>query len=283
MNDDNKNPNPLSVSSDDNETILQPVAAANGQSYQPNLPVVNTRFEQPEYNKPSKWRYFFFILGILQALGVGVFIAVIIWAIRQAKAGVSGTEFMGLILFVTVAPTVGILALINLIGLPIYVVKHKPRGKWLVFSILSLLISCLLALYGAYGLYQLRVTIPKQVQKVNEQINNKIKNEEQQFATDNANPEITKDEAITLIKSCQLNGLYYTNQTGDKADGNWGELSSTGVVLTRINGKPYRISIADRLISEIIPITREAQKTCSGPQLWHDGRYEQRQSDGTWR
>jgi hypothetical protein len=52
-------------------------------------------------------------------------------------------------------------------------------------------------------------------------------------------------------------------------------------VLTKVDGQPYRISIADRLIPELVPIAREAQKTCVNPQFWHDGNYEQ-YHDGHW-
>ena len=153
-------------------------------------------------------------------------------------------------------------------------VRHRPHGKGLVFCILSLLVSVILALYGANSVYQFRVAAPKHVNQLRQQSKQKIQAQQQQFATDNANPEITKDEAIALLNSCQLSGFYYTNQT-DKSDGEWGELSSTGVVLTKINGKPYRISIADRLVPELVPIARQAQKTCGGqPQFWHDGHYE---------
>ena len=153
--------------------------------------------------------------------------------------------------------------------------RHKPQGKGMVFSILSLLVSVILALYGAYSVYQFRVAAPKHIQQLSHQTEQKIQAKQQQFNADNASPEITKDDAIALLNSCQLRGFYYTNQTSPKEDGNWAESSSTGVVLTKIDGKPYRISIADRLVPELVPIARQAQKTCGGqPQFWHDGHYE---------
>lgn len=246
------------------------------------MPTTSSHMEQMSAQKPSKWRYFFIVLGVLQALGVAIFFLIMTWAIQQAKAGVSGTEFIGLFLFITFVPAVGLIAFINLVGLPIYMAKHKPHGKGLVFSILSLAISVILVLYGAYSVYQTRVIVPQQEKELSEQLRKQSEERERQFAADNAKPEITKEEAIQLLKICKLHGFYYTNQT-DRDNGGWGELSSTGVVLTKIDGEPYRISIADRLISELVPIARKAQKTCDGPQFWHDGRYEQRQADGTWR
>ncbi|MGI9027757.1 MAG: hypothetical protein ACR2FM_02855 [Candidatus Saccharimonadales bacterium] len=259
--------------------VQQPVAVVNGQPYTPTTPMSSSQIEQLSDQKPSKWRYFFIVLGILQAAGVALFLLVMLWASQQAKAGVSGTEFIALILFVTVVPAVAIISVVNLIGLPIYMRKHKPHGKRLVLSILSLVISALLALYGAYNVYGLYI-YPK---KLSEQSRQKSEQRQQDFAAANSKPEITKEEAIQLLKTCKLKGFYYTSQTdkSDPANGGWGELSSTGVVLTKVDGQPYRISIADKLIAELVPIAREAQKTCANPQFWHDGTYEQ-YKDGKW-
>lgn len=235
-----------------------------------------------EVKKPSKWRYFFIFLGAVQVLGVALFFLIIAQAVQDANAGVSGTEYIALILFVTLVPATGIVAFINLIGLPIYMVKNKPSGKGLIFSVMSLIFSLVLALYGAYSIYELRIALPAQEKKWSEQSRKESEARDKQFAEDNAKPEITKEDAISLLKNCQLKGFYYTNQT-DKENGGWGELSSTGIVLTKIDGMPYRISIADRHIPELVPIAREAQKTCGGPQFWHDGSYEQKQPDGTWQ
>lgn len=279
--DENKNQEPLGQASE-SQPAPQPTTEVNGQSYQPADLISSSHFDQTPVRKPSKWRYLFVVLGILQAFGIAIFFLIMALAIQQAKAGASGTEYIGLFLFITVVPAVGFIALINLIGLPVYIAKYKPRGKGLIFSILSLVISVILALYGAYSVYQLRVVAPEQEKVFTEELRKKSEQREQQFAEDNAKPEITKEEAINLLKSCQLKGFYYTNQTSRDLGG-WGELSSTGIVLTKVDGKPYRISIADRLVPELVPIARDAQKTCGGPQFWHDGRYEQRQSDGTWR
>ncbi len=263
--------------------VPQSTALVNGQPFQPSAPMSSSQLQQLSDHKPSRWRYFFIILGILQAIGVGIFFFVMTWAAQQAKSGVSGTEFIGLILYVTLVPAVGLIAFINLIGLPIYMHRHKPRGKNMVFSVLSLSVSVILALYGAYSVYQLRVALPKHVNNLTQQAQQKTQATQQQFNSDNSKPEITKVEASQLLQSCQLKGFYYTKQTdkSDPTNGGWGELSSTGVVLTKVDGKPYRISIADKLVPELVPIARAAQKTCVQLQFWHDGNYEQ-YTNGHW-
>ncbi len=262
------------------EAPRQPIGALNGPPPRPMASMPGNL-----HKKSSKWRYFFIVLGILQALGVAIFLLVMLWAVQQAKAGVSGTEFIGLFLFITLVPAVGIIALINLIGLPIYMIKHKSRGKGLVFGILSLVISALLALCGAYSVYQLRVAVPNRVGELNKEFKQRNEEEDRQFVAANAKPEIAKEEAIELLKACKLKGFYYTKQTeSENLNGMQfpsAEASAAGVVLVKVDGEPYRISIADRLVSELVPIAREVQKTCDGPQFWHDGTYEQ-YKDGKW-
>lgn len=251
--------------------------------YTPFQPISNNPIEQIVNKKPSKWRYFFIVLGVLQIAGVFLFFLVMFWASQQARLGVSGTEFIALFLFITVVPVIGLIALINLIGLPLYMRRHKPHGKGLIFTILSLVISAVLVLYGGYSFYQTRVVAPRYMNELSEQSRLKSQQRQQEFAAANAKPEITKEQAIELLKTCKLKGFYYTNQTdkSDPTNGGWGELSTTGVVLTNVDGKPYRISIADKLIPELVPVAREAQRTCVNPQFWHDGTYEQ-YKDGKW-
>lgn len=269
----------LSLQTEATQAIIAPQQAAptNGSQFFASQPTASSPPLEPP--SPSKWRYVFIVNGALQAVGVTLFLLVMLWASQQAKAGASGTEFIALILLVTIVPALAILSLISLIGLPIYMRKHRLRGKQLILSVLSLLISAALVLYGLYAIYGLTFYSSK-LQKQSIQ---RAQEADRQFEADNAKPEITKEEAIQLLQSCKLKGLYYTEQTDKRhpAQGGWGELSTTGVVLTKIDGEPYRISIADRLIPELVPIAREAQKTCRGLQFWHDGTYET-SIDGKW-
>jgi hypothetical protein len=280
----NQNPNPEPEQPQVNTQTSQGIVVGGSdtaENIQDTGPIANPS-EQNISQKPSKWRHLFIVLGVLQVLGILVFLLAMLALASEAGAGVSGTEFAAIALFVTLVPAVGIVALINLIGLPIYLVKKKLHGKGRVFGLLSLTVSALLVIYVAVGLIETFVIARMDDASFSKQLKHDQAARNQQFAADNAKPEITKDEAIQLLKTCQLSGFYYTNQNS-KDGGEWGDLSTTGVVLTKIDGKPYRISVADRLVPELEPIAREAQKTCGGPQFWHDGRYEQRQPDGTWK
>lgn len=254
---------------------VYPKVIIDGQEGMSVVPFQPPEIEQMD--RPSKWRYFYYVLGVLQLLGIGLFLAAMLYAMQQAKAGVSGTEFIAMFLFFTVVPATCIVALINLIGLPLYLRRHRHQGRKKIFWGLSLFISFALVGYAIFSVANFYMISRREAAKslqASTQSN-------QQFAQDNAKPEITKEEAINLLTTCQLKGFYYTNQT-TRDGGNWGNLSKTGVVLTRIKGQPYRISIADSLIAELVPIARQAQKTCNGgAQFWHDGNYEQ-SKDGQW-
>lgn len=257
-------PSPTTYPSDPiaQQSPIQPIGAIDGRPFSQQTPISSNEFEQLPDEKPSKWRHRLINLGILQAVGVAIFLLEIMLATLQSMTGGSGTEFIGfLILYAIWVPVAELAALINLVGLPIYMARHKPHGRGLVFSILSLTVSIVIAVYGAYSVYLLLVALPNHLKQASEQSRQQSQALEQKFASDNAKPEITKEESISLLRSCQLGGFYYTKQTS-KNNGGWGELSSTGVVLTKVDGKPYRISIADRLVPELVPIAREAQKTC---------------------
>ena len=265
------------ISSESAPVTTQTQVVANGQPSQPTIPGPVTLAGQLATHKSSKWRYLFIVLGILQFLGVAVY-----FIIMNGISGQPGSEFIVLALAVTFVPVMGLVALINLIGLPIYLRKHKPEGRGLVLAVVSLVISIGLVLSGIFGVSIWRMA-GTNYQSRSSELSKKNEQKEKQFLADNAKPEITKEEAVQLLSACKLKGFYYTNQTNknNAANGGWGELSTTGVVLTKVDGRPYRISIADRLIPELVPIARTAQITCGDPQLWHDGSYEQ-YKDGKW-
>lgn len=240
-----------------------------GQPFTPTTPISSSQIEQLSDQKPSKWRYFFIVLGILQALGVAIFFLIMMWAIQQAKAGVSGTEFIGLILYVTLVPAVGLIAFINLVGLPIYMRKHKPRGKGLVFSILSLSVSIILALYGAYSVYQFRVALPKHANELSEQSRQKFKEQDRQFAEANAKPEITKEEAISFMQSCKAD--YFVGYTdislvkysNTKTWLNKAEQSNGGIEISENSSKSY-VFASKSMTAALQDTARQFRQSCYG-------------------
>jgi len=88
--------------------------------------------------KKSKWRYFFIIIGCLQFAAVMLFLLMF--------AGI-GSGFLSLLVLTKFIPLIGILTVVNLIGLPTYMIKHSQSRKELVFSILSMMISGVFCIY----------------------------------------------------------------------------------------------------------------------------------------
>lgn len=232
------------------------------------VPMINgeavSAMSPPPVRSTSKWHDFFVSIGILQIVG-----AVLFFPLMMSLVG-----FLALVFYPLYILALGLVALFNLVGLPLYMLRNRPQGGELILGVISLVVSVAIVAYAAYMEYELNVALPKHFADQSQQFQQETQARQRQFEADNARPEITKDEAIALLNTCQLSGFYYTDQT-NRQDGEWGELSSTGVVLTKIDGKPYRISIADRLVSALVPVARAAQEKCGGrPQFWHDGHYE---------
>lgn len=61
----------------------------------------------------------------------------------------AGSLVVGILLLYA-GMALAVLALINVIGFPVYITMHTPRGKWLGYSIFSLTISLLVLVYIAY-------------------------------------------------------------------------------------------------------------------------------------
>ncbi|MFZ1301707.1 MAG: hypothetical protein WAQ27_04025 [Candidatus Microsaccharimonas sp.] len=246
----------------------------DSQPTQPTPPVFGGEYVPEPPKKPSKWRYVFVALACIQVLGVGVFLVSLI-----LSSGLVGS-IINIMLLLALIPILLATALLNAVGLPIYIAKCKPKGAWFASSIVSLVISAMIIAYGGYIGFQLFVASPMQIRQLSEESRQKIIEQDKKYAEENAEPEITKERAISLLKDCKLKGFYYTQETEEEHN-TTPATSSTGIVLTVVDGEPYRINIADRLIGELVPIAREAQKTCADPQFWHDGQYEQ-YKDGKW-
>lgn len=172
----------------------QGAAMANGQPYSPQ-PTHGSSFNQSSPKK-SKWRYLFMVLGALQVLGVFIFISTLF-----SVSGQTGSEFVALYLFLTLVPLITIAAFINVIGLPIYIVKQNLKGKALVFAILSLAISLFLLAYGVYNQYQIRVQAPNYFK---EQLNN--------YKSKNA---ISNSEILAKAQSCKIKSIIILQSGGD--------------------------------------------------------------------
>jgi hypothetical protein len=234
--------------------------------------------EQPQLSqKGSKAKFVAIIVGSSQIILVGMIALIILSAVVMQQSGMSGMEFIVLAAIVFLYPLVAIMAVVNVITICVYFIGRKPHSIAILLPILSLLVS--FAIIGYVGYIQYSWYGPA---KPNEELQ-KLDREEKKRLYENRSVEITVPEAKQMLTSCKVSFFTYTAQT-DRDNKMWGELSTTGVVLSYQDNKPRDMSIADRLVPELLPIALEArkQKTC-GLRTWHDGYEDEAQADGTYR
>ena len=219
------------------------------------------------------------ILSIAQLISVGLFVLILF-----SLAGVTGGEFVAIFLYITLVPFLVGASLMNLVFVPMALKKYKPRGKVLFLFIVSLVISVAIFIYGALIVSNVVLGFRK-VENMSRQDKKDDEARRLQNIEDNKKPEISKEEAVSLINSCQIKVFNYTNQTKPLANDGFtipaAESTTSGIVITRYDGSPSNMFIADRHIAEMVPVAREAQLKCGKPQFWHDGNYEQ-YKDGKW-
>jgi hypothetical protein len=184
------------------------------------------------------------------------------------------------------AVPVGVLGLVNVVVLPILLVRKRLSGVYRALGIALLVLSILAVGAGALFIFNVRSIAHRSAQR-SKQMSMYYNRQEA-----SARSEATVGQATQLLNSCQIFGFYYTQQDGVNGAEN-AEKTSTGIVLYKLpkpfggtttpasgDAGKYRMHIADRMINTMVPIARNAQHSC-GIQFWHDGNYEQ-YKNGQW-
>lgn len=223
-------------------------------------------------NDRSKiYRNTFVVLCILQSAGLIVFILSMLFLAQLSRSGASGTEFFALGLFITLVPAVVAVAFVNMLGLPFYLVKYKPRGKELISGILSLLISVIIVTFGAYNFYQIKYAIPNKINNQYEQSINKVQENEQESAEKYNATTKSKDDALSLLQNCRVD--YFIGQTEgedgissatDKNTKSWlekAEKSKTGIEILENSPSTYIFASSSATL-ELQDTVREFRDTC---------------------
>jgi len=219
--------------------------------------------QEPSVKRPlSPWSVVFMFLGVLLFVVVMAFI----WLIATGGKGIYDPSGGWIILafMITALPAVGVVALINLVGLPFYLFKHKPSSLGRVFVILSILMSLAIVVYTGNFYYQWYAVRAQYAQESKDREAQELA-DTQQYVKDHAKDEITKEKAINLLKTCQVDEFNYGDQTSTYR-GKWAELSTSGIVATDegyyTDPVLYNLSVADRYVSELLPLAQAAEKTC---------------------
>ncbi|MDN5274657.1 MAG: hypothetical protein JWP06_558 [Candidatus Saccharibacteria bacterium] len=102
--------------------------------------------------KPSAvWLSFFIALAVLQIACVSLYFQAMNTATQTAKNGQSGSEFVALFALFQFLTPAFIVAVINLIALPIYVIKRQLEHGRLIASIVSVFISLAIVIFVVLG------------------------------------------------------------------------------------------------------------------------------------
>ncbi len=130
----------------------QPSSVDAAQAFAP-APTTTNPPQPSSVQQPSNLRHVFTVFGALQLIGVVLFMLALLFATQWSGEGSGGLQLMLVVILFVSLPIVGVLALINLISLPIFMVKHKAHGFGQAFRIISLIVSLAIVVYGAFTFY----------------------------------------------------------------------------------------------------------------------------------
>jgi hypothetical protein len=185
-----------------------PTEVEQTQSLQPARPPMP--ISSPELKpvkKPKRiWRDLLIAVGILQVVLVTSYIQITNQITQDAKDGASGMEFVAILIFFTYIPAMIVLIIINIIGLSIYLFKRRPKGIGLAFGVVSLLISSTLFSIGAYSYIRSSLDTTPYVDESSRVVF------PEWAAEGETEKDITKDQAISLIRKCDIYYVYYKDQ-----------------------------------------------------------------------
>lgn len=250
--------------------------------------MANKKLKHPKSStaeKPSRLLNFYHFLGVVQAVII-VFGAGAMLYLRQldGDAAVGANLVFGL-LFSLLALISLALALIVLIGLPVYLNKHRLQHTWQKRSTLTLIISIVVLsfiMWSSFGPRE-QTDYEKWAAGSAQRAQQAEQDAQNEYLNSTMGKEITKKEAIVLFNKCQVHEFSYENQR-KKYTGEWGELSSTGVVTAEIVGDAsthekvilvHAISVSDKLAPELLPVAQAAQKACKGVEIYKNGILQQ--------
>lgn len=92
---------------------------------------------------------------------------------------------------------------------------------------------------------------------------------------------INVQQASELLQQCKIKTFNYTSSGLAGLDTKPSSGTNTGIILQEYPTFSH-LFIEQSAEAEMIPIARSVQKSCGGPQFYHDNNYEQLGSDGAW-
>ncbi len=234
--------------------------------------------------RPDRFKRTLQVIGWFQFIALALSVAFLLFLMSLARSGASGTEFMALLLI----PVIWLLtavAIVNLIGLPIWLMTHKSELK--VGWILSFLLSLALFAYGAFAFYQFKVAFPRKIASFEAE----LKEQDKEFEEVLEDANYTKEEAVAFLQACKAD--YFIGYTNDislvhenvRSSVARAERSETGIDINDIDHPTY-VFTSKAMTGELLETARSARAACDGKKplsIYVDDTSEVKYTDGTWR
>lgn len=259
---DNKGQNPLGYDSSQSSSDSGNIGMTN-PNVQDGKSIIKPNNTADSENKPNWINFsniFFIIIGSLQIISI-------VWSILGILSSYTSVEAQYNILTVLFLgfPFISVVAFINIIGLPIFIIVKKIRGKGLILSILSFLISLISFSFIAYWFFGFTNAINQTKSLTYERQISQAQNRQSSL---NIAAEKTKQDAINLMQNCKVD--YFVGQSTDEIiakDQNtkdWLQAaikSSTGIEILENAPKTY-IFASKSLTSELLDNVKKYRQDC---------------------
>jgi hypothetical protein len=205
---------------------------------------------------PAKWSWWVGILTGLAVADVGFVFASMAYLVSLAKSGVSGTEFMAILLipFILASFPLSLSAFI-LAGL--HLKRHSLVGRIKAFIITCLVLSGLILAFGVYVIISNLVSLSKfsEAQQQSDQ-------HAREMAAAYAPKEVTEADALNLLTTCQIHQFYYGPQKDVQDEIDAAGRTNSGLVLIRLDDKPWRLTATDQMGAKLLPSVEASKQKC---------------------
>lgn len=196
-----------------------------------------------------RWKIVFIILGVLWSITIALPVLFLLYLALQAQSGVSGTEFMALLVLPLQMAGIPV-ALVTLVAILIHLFRRSSSRAWKMIAITWGLLSLAYVAVGVISIANIY------------SLGEGRRAEERTYASYVS--EISVEQGKQMLAECQVSELRHGYDASFvRGKGGNPEDSSTGVLLFKQNGvEPRRLTVAERHRTTFNEIYKEAKKRC---------------------
>ena len=195
------------------------------------------------------WKIVFVILGVLWSITITIPILFLLYLALQAQSGVSGTEFVALLILPLQVAGIPV-ALVTLVAILIHLFRRSSSRAWKMIAVTWGLLSLAYVAVGVIGVASIY------------SLGEGRRAEERKYASYVS--EISVEQGKQMLAECQISELRHGYDASFvRGKGGNPEDSSSGVLLFKQNGvEPRRLTVAERHRITFNEIYKEAKKRC---------------------